>query len=394
MKVTPRFHQTDFFKAFWQTGNGSEMVEMSGAQVSLDRFDEYAHLYYEADLLGDEAAKELFFSRPFPEAMQMVEDCAKNGVASIKKLPESFKKLCLQTAEIPAWVNLDLLEKGSELCRKSALSGLIVLRDFTLMGGYDFAYLNKPLIFTGALKKGAVKRLTDTLEFWVNVTRKGALAHGARGYQLCARTRLIHSYSRLMIMEKVKDWDTGKWGLPINTWDMIATYIGFSLSFLLGIKKMGIEVSEKEERGLFHLWKYIGYLIGIPPAYIPNNAKEATETFYLWTTIQPKADADSIMLAEALLNENLETTIYKSMRFRRRLKYLHICCVWYLLDEDTNLRLKIPRVKMIKLFPRFVFTRNKWVQAIRSRKAQIRIGDTAQAKVLELYLDHRPKDGR
>ncbi|HAI80567.1 MAG TPA: DUF2236 domain-containing protein, partial [Chryseobacterium sp.] len=118
---------------------------------------------------------------------------------------------------------------GARLCMRSGTNALIILRDFVLMGGYDYAYLNKPLIFTGALKKGAVKRLKDTLEFWVHVTREDALKVNSEAYQLIIRTRLMHSYARLKIKEKAKDWDYEIWGEPINFWDMIATYTGFSL---------------------------------------------------------------------------------------------------------------------------------------------------------------------
>src|SRR5690606_1403958 len=96
----------------------------------------------------------------------------------------------------------DLANVGARFCMRTGTNALIVLRDFSLMGGYDFASLNKPLIYTGALKKGAVKRLKDTLEFWVNVTREDALKVNSEAYQLIVRTRLMHSYARLKIREK------------------------------------------------------------------------------------------------------------------------------------------------------------------------------------------------
>ena len=148
--------------------------------------------------------------------------------------------------ETPAWFNEDLANIGARFCMRSGKNALIILRDFTLMGGYDFAYLNKPLIFTGALKKGAVKRLKDTLEFWVNVTRENALKTNSEAYQLMVRTRLMHSYARVKIKEKTENWDYKNWGEPINSWDMIATYTGFSLVFMQGLKKLGVKISEQE----------------------------------------------------------------------------------------------------------------------------------------------------
>jgi hypothetical protein len=84
---------------------------------------------------------------------------------------------------------------------------------------------------------------------------------------------------------------------------MMATYIGFSLVFMHSLHKLGNTFSEQEEKGLFHLWKYVGYLLGIPENLLPDDKKQATQYFYLWTSIQPPADKDSVLLAHSLLND-------------------------------------------------------------------------------------------
>src|SRR5690606_1086660 len=147
------------------------------------------------------------------------------------------------------------------------------------------------------------------------------------------RTRLMHSYARLKIKKSDQDWDRENWGEPINLWDMIATYTGFSLVFMQGLRKLGICISELEERGLFHLWKYVGYLIGIPAEFLPKTRTEAVAQFYWWSTTQAPGDADSAELALALRHENLENTIYKHQFQRRLLLRLHDSMNWFLLDE-------------------------------------------------------------
>ena len=132
---------------------------------------------------------------------------------------------------------------------------------------------------------------------------------------------MIHSYARLSIKKHYKDWDTENWGEPINSWDMMATYIGFSLVFLHSLQKLGNSFSIEEEQGIFHLWKYVGYLLGIPEQLLPDNKKQATEYFYLWTSVQPPSDKDSVLLAHSLLNESLENPILKFEFQRKNLKY-------------------------------------------------------------------------
>lgn len=398
MKVTPKFKDSEHFKTFWEKGNGKELLDWSGWKPTHENFEKFAHLYYEVDQGADDVVNETYLKLPYNEASAIVGKYTKNKISESEHAPESLKKMFLQMQEIPEWFNPDLANIGARLCMRSGTNALIILRDFTLMGGYDFAYLNKPLIFTGALKKGAVKRLKDTLEFWVHVTREDALKINSEAYQLIVRTRLMHAYARLSIKRKTPDWNYEKWGEPINHWDMIATYTGFSLVTMQGLKKLGVKISAEEELGVYHLWKYIGYLLGIPENYLPDNTKQATEQLYLWSSVQGAGDHDSAMLAHALLQENLTNTIYKFQFQRKLLLKLHKSMNWYLLDPEVNERLKIPKARSVFFFPKMIIAANHITQKIfnleegaKKRKLVLK-GHLQQMEVLSQYIKNTPKD--
>lgn len=384
-RIQPRFKDSEHFRNFWATGNGKMLLDFSGAKVSFDNFEQFSPYFYNVDEVGDQVVKEVYFKKNFHEASKEIEGYIRHGVSEQDEVPESVKQLFSQVQTIPAWLDYKLIRKGAELCMRSNLDALISLRDYCLMGGYDYAYLNKPLIATEALKKGAVKRLSETLDFWVNVTRYDALEIHQKGYEFAIKTRLIHSYARLSIKKHYKNWDTENWGEPINSWDMMATYIGFSLVFMHSLYKLGARISEEEEKGLFHLWKYVGYLLGIPEHLLPNDKQEATQYFYLWTSIQPPADEDSILLAHSLLNESLINPALKYPFQRRNLRYLHICCTWFLLDDEVCQRLQIPEVAYKKAFPLVKRTITKIYERTVSREARIRKGNESQIKVLGDY---------
>lgn len=398
MQIEPKFKDSEHFKTFWAKGNGKQLLDWSGWKPTFENFENFAHLYYQVDELGDNAVNDTYLKLPYNEASALVQQFSKNKISENDDAPESLKKLFLQMQEVPNWFDEDLANNGARLCMRSGTNALIILRDFVLMGGYDYAYLNKPLIFTGALKKGAVKRLKDTLEFWVHVTREDALKVNSEAYQLIIRTRLMHSYARLKIKEKGKNWDYEIWGEPINFWDMIATYTGFSLVLMQGLKKLGVKISEKEEAGVFHLWKYIGYLLGIPTEFLPENRQQAVEQLYLWSTLQDQGDEDSVQLAQALLAENLESTIYRYPFQRKLLLNLHQSMNWFLLDREINERLRIPKVAVTAVFPKFIIKANKIAQQIynlddpRKNRKLVEIGHKDQMKVLEDYIKHTPKD--
>lgn len=384
--LEPRFKDSPHFKDFWTTGNGKQLIDFSCAEVSFKDFDKFSRYFYHVDELGDDVVKEVYLTKKFQEASREIEDYIRKGVSETYDVPASVQSLFQQTQAVPNWLDYNLLKSGAELCMRSNVDSLISLRDYCLIGGYDYAYLNKPLIVTEALKKGAVKRLSETLDFWVNATRYNALEINAKGYEFAIKTRLIHSYARLSIKKHYKNWDTENWGEPINSWDMMATYIGFSLVFLHSLQKLGNTVSDEEERGLFHLWKYVGYLLGIPEDLLPDDKKQATEYFYLWTAIQPPSDKDSVLLAHSLLNESLENPILKYDFQKKMLRFLHISCTWFLLDDAVCKRLEIPEVFGRSLFPNTKRFINKIYNNVVSRENRITKGHKDQIQVLEDYL--------
>ena len=395
--MKPIFQNAVHFKKFWEHGNGKELLDWSAVCPDEEVFHRFSPLYHDVDETGDAAVRDTYLKMTYKEADTVIRKFSAQGVTDDGAASKAVKNLFMQMQHIPEWYDAKLAAAGADFCMRTGANGLMILRDFTLMGGYDFAYLSKPLVFTGALKKGAVKRLKDTLEFWVKVTRSDAVKPGSEAYQLIVRTRLMHSYARIKIKEKT-DWDSHLWGEPINTWDMIATYTGFSLVFMQGLRKLGIIISPEEETGVFHLWKYIGYLLGIPAEYLPENRTEAVEQFYWWTTLQDKGDRDSVQLADALLRENLENTIYTYGFQRKILKNLHQSMNWFLLDEEVNRRLKIPQpMPVYSIFPKIVVKANKIMQKIYLRnpvqyRKLVAMGDEQQQKVLADYIRHTPEN--
>ena len=195
-KLKPRYKDAFHFKSYWEKGNGKDIINCSVAEVSFKDFEKKSYLYYEIDELGDQVIQYFYAVQSFHIANKSIENYIRKGVSKNENIPKSIKTLFHFAETIPDWIDRDLLRLGAEACMKSGRDALISLRDYSLMGGYDYAYLNKPLVFTGALKKGALKRLTETLDFWINVTRSDAMDIHGKGYEFAIKTPLLHSYAR------------------------------------------------------------------------------------------------------------------------------------------------------------------------------------------------------
>lgn len=364
---------------FWKTGNGKDFLTWANLKASdlKENLDEQLFSQYdnEVDALAENWLNDGSFKKIMQSLHRNIED---------ESLPQEYLNLKNNLAEVPDWVNFSLIEEASKLSERSGLNGLMVLRNFALLGGYQFANLTKPLVATGSLEKGSVHRLYNTLGFWVDVSRTDVDSQQKR-VNACLRTRLVHSASRIIIYEKQPDWDKDSFGIPINHADMIATNIAFTVYYLYGLEKLNFSFSEKEEEGIFHLWKYVTYLLGVPEYLIPNNRQEAINYFYFWTKYQGEPDEDARKLSDSLLNENTPISILKLDIIKRNMGYIHKSVSNYLIDDTIRKNLEIPEVRFKFIIPNALKLKNKLVI---NKEHQIKEGKQQQRSVLEDYKNN------
>lgn len=365
--------------SFWENGNGKDFLNWTEVKENdlTQNFDD--QLFYHYDQKVDDLAEKWLKDDTFKKLMQSLHRNMED-----ETLPQEYSNLKKELAEVPDWVDFSLIEEACKLSERSGLDGLMVLRNFALLGGYQFANLTKPLVATGSLEKGSVHRLYNTLGFWVDVSRTDKDGQQKR-VNACLRTRLVHSASRIMIEENYPDWEKDRFGIPINHADMIATNIAFTVYYLYGLDKLNFSFSEKEEAGIFHLWKYVTWLLGVPEHLIPNNRQEAINYFYFWTKYQGKPDEDARKLADSLFNENTPISILKLDIIKRNMGYIHKSVSNYLIDDTIRKNLQIPEVRFKFIIPNALKLKNKLVN---NKEHQIKEGKDQQKSVLQDYKNN------
>ena len=326
-------------KTFWETGNGRDFLEWAKIdRLNLEsNFD--PELFYKYDHNLDLLTTEWLQNGEYKNIMKSLHSNIIN-----EKLPNSFLEFKNKLEKVPTWVDFELIREGCNLSERSGLTGLLILRNFALLGGYNFANLTKPLIATGSLEKGSLHRLYNTLNFWVNVSR--SKEDNKIRIDACLQTRLVHAVSRLTILDKDLNWNQEKYGIPINHADMIATNTAFTVYFLYGLQKLNLKYSEQEELGIFHLWKYVTYLLGVPQNLIPNNKNEALQFFSFWTQYQAEADQDARKLAKSLLMESTPISLLQLDFVKQNMDFIHRTVANYLIDDATLKNLNIPEARL------------------------------------------------
>ena len=234
----------------------------------------------------------------------LFEQALNLGISEVPDAPPELREFFATVESIPDWVQPKLLLAGAKACHLSGLTGLQVLRDAALMAGYQASAINRTLVLTGSLAKGAQRRVAETTKWWIDCTTCGGLSRFAPGFKSTVRVRLMHALVRQRV-QAMPEWDAPSLGLPVNQGDMQATYLGFSVVFLFGQRVMGVPLSRDESEAVMHLWRYIAWLIGVDESLLLDTEMQGRVALYHNLLSQAPADDSSIALARALADEPL-----------------------------------------------------------------------------------------
>jgi hypothetical protein len=117
------------------------------------------------------------------------------------------------------------------------------------------------------------------------------------------------------------DWDVGAWGLPVNQGDQAGTLALFSSSYLVSLRALGVPVSRAEGRAVMHLWRYVGWLMGVDGHWLAETEGAGRRNFYHAMLFSPGPDQNSRILARSLAEAHGRTRFGRPRRLRQWLAY-------------------------------------------------------------------------
>ncbi|QYB07274.1 DUF2236 domain-containing protein [Rhodococcus sp. USK10] len=200
----------------------------------------------------------------------------------------------------PSWVDDRRLDRGAAVCLRSGMTGLDLLATGSLMNGYRSAATSRQLVATGRLVgDGAGQRVAETVRWWYECVLPGGLDRDRRGWQLSVHVRLMHAFVNLTLLQD-EDWDVSDWGMPINQSDQAGTLALFSTTFLVGLRSLGVWVSADEGADVMHLWRYIGWLMGIDDHWLVDDENTGRRNMCQIGMFAPGPDGNSRVLADSL----------------------------------------------------------------------------------------------
>jgi len=232
------------------------------------------------------------------------EQALEHGIETVKDAPGPLRDFFALVDTRPPWVSERLLREALPIIHRGGIDYFYVGRDLALMGGYQASAFNKTLLITGALQKGPTRRVAETSTWWRDCTTDGGLERFGVGFKATVRVRFIHALVRSAV-QRLPEWNTRDWGLPVNQTDMAATALAFPMIMLVAGRLLGVPVSSREVETAMHLGRYVGHLMGVEPRWLPWDEQEGLTLLYRLSLSITNADATSVQLGQALMDEPL-----------------------------------------------------------------------------------------
>ena len=216
----------------------------------------------------------------------------------LKQAPMDLRSFFDKINEPPSWLDKGGFRPGQTVFLENVDLMLVAFVTGVLVEGFS-TLIAKSFKKTGRVA-GTTRRLQQNNRHMMDIFFPHGLDRNNDGWKLSTRIRFVHSRIRLLL-EDSEQWNHEAWGTPVS-----AAHLGFAISVfskrLLDYSiKVGARFTEDEKNSVMAVWRYAGYLMGIPESILYADSAEAEQTYKIGFMVEPPADADSIAVANLLI---------------------------------------------------------------------------------------------
>ena len=216
---------------------------------------------------------------------------------TLRAAPQALREF-FGNLEEPEWLDWDALEPGLRAFFRNADLMLAAFVTGVLVEGFS-TLIAKSFNITGRVKHTS-RRLMQNNRQLLDIFFPNGLYRDGDGWKLSVRVRFVHARIRNLLANS-PDWDHEAWGTPVS-----AAHLGYAISVfskrLLDYSTLlGARFSKEEHQGVLDVWRYAGYVMGVPESILYTSAAEAERMHRLACLCEPPPTPDSRELANALI---------------------------------------------------------------------------------------------
>jgi hypothetical protein len=229
------------------------------------------------DPLADEVIADVIRKHEIAKVNQIFRSLVENDGIVPDDMPPEVNTYLAQTATMPDWADMALIEQGEEFFSLNWPVIVTLLFCASLPSAYAAWRGAQVLFLTTRLTERIHRRIFETAQFVLNVMSPGAFTPHGQGIRSVQKVRLMHAAIRHLIEYDPRwrsQWDMA-WGVPINQEDLAGTLMTFSTEILVGMARFRIPIRASDEKAYFHAWKVVGHIMGIRPDLLPTDPQDA-----------------------------------------------------------------------------------------------------------------------
>ncbi|MYE14751.1 MAG: DUF2236 domain-containing protein [Gammaproteobacteria bacterium] len=227
--------------------------------------------------------------------------------AGIDQLPEfsdapaALKDFFTAVEEPPAWLDYELHRPALRAFHANSTNVLIAFVAGVLIEGFS-TLIAKSFATTGRVLTAASarRRLMQNNRHLLEVFFPGGLDRSGDGWKLSMRLRFVHARVR-DLLANAESWDMAVLGTPISAAHMGFATSVFSARLLRHGAKVGAVFDTEEQESVMQVWRYAGYVMGVPEEMLFTDRQHAEDMIELARLCEPTPDEDSAVMANALI---------------------------------------------------------------------------------------------
>ena len=259
--------------------------------------DNYAAHMTIGDPAADTAIADLISLEP-SQIARLIRAGVDRDAAALRDAPPRVRDFFEMIEATPDWVNTDDFIPGIRMFHRNSSLILGAFVGGALIEGFS-TNIAKPFFITGRLRESAVRRLRQNNRHMLELFLPGGLERNGDGWRLSVRVRLVHARIRHLLTDS-DEWDDA-WGTPLSAAHMGFAITAFSARLVHHMRRLGCRFNEEEKESFIAVWRYAGYLMGVPETILFCAEKDALEIFEMGRTMEPEPDFESVAMANALI---------------------------------------------------------------------------------------------
>ena len=223
-----------------------------------------------------------------------------HGEEALRDAPASMRRFFEEATTLPEWVDQSAFAPSVRMFHKNSGVILAAFVAGVLIEGFT-TNIAKSFFITGRVRDQGIRRLGQNNRHMIEIFSPGGLDRYGDGWKLSVRIRIVHARVRRLLNDS-GEWDAEAWGAPISM-----AHLGFAIAFfsarlLKHMKTLGAAFDDEERDSFMAVWRYSGYLMGIPETILFRGEDEALKLYDIGLMCEPDVPMESLVMAHALIN--------------------------------------------------------------------------------------------